>query len=152
MAKFSVATSESWRDKATGEKREAVEWHTVICFNEPLSKVIEMYCKKGSKVYVQGALRTRKWQDKDGNDRWSTEVVMSNFDSKLVLLTGKDSDGGGKNDYSSYDKGAGGAGGKAGSGANGANGSGAGKPAGNSNSNGGAQYQQQNYGDDEIPF
>src|SRR5712671_7154575 len=81
-----LATSESWRDKATGERRERTEWHTVVIFNENLAKVAEQYLKKGSKVYVEGQLQTRKWQDKQGQDRYSTEVVLQGFNSQLVLL------------------------------------------------------------------
>ncbi len=81
-----LATNESWRDKTTGERKEHVDWHTVVCFNEGLCKVLEQYARKGSKIYIQGKLQTRKWQDKDGNDRWSTEVVLTNFNSQVSLL------------------------------------------------------------------
>jgi single-strand DNA-binding protein len=81
-----VATSETWRDKATGERRERTEWHRVVIFNENLAKVAEQYLKKGSKVYLEGSLQTRKWQDKDGQDRYSTEVVLQGFNSQLALL------------------------------------------------------------------
>jgi single-strand DNA-binding protein len=81
-----IATSESWTEKQSGEKREKTEWHTVVIFNEALAKVADQYLKKGSKVYVEGQLQTRKWQDQSGADRYSTEVVLKQFDSKLVLL------------------------------------------------------------------
>ena len=81
-----VATSDSWRDKATGERREKTEWHRVVIFSEGLAKIAEQYLKKGSKVYLEGALQTRKWQDKDGNDRYSTEVVLQGFNSALTML------------------------------------------------------------------
>ena len=81
-----VATSETWRDKATGERREKTEWHRVVIFSEGLAKVAEQYLKKGSKVYLEGALQTRKWQDKDGQDRYSTEVVLQGFNSQLTML------------------------------------------------------------------
>ena len=81
-----VATSDTWRDKATGERREKTEWHRVVIFSEGLAKVAEQYLKKGSKVYLEGALQTRKWQDKDGNDRYSTEVVLQGFNSQLTML------------------------------------------------------------------
>ena len=81
-----VATSESWRDKATGERREKTEWHRVVIFSEGLAKIAEQYLKKGSKVYLEGALQTRKWQDKDGQDRYSTEVVLQGFNSALTML------------------------------------------------------------------
>jgi single-strand DNA-binding protein len=92
IANLSLATSESWRDKATGERKEKTEWHRVVVFSEPLCKVIEQYLKKGSKVYLEGALATRKWTDKDGVDKYSTEVVLQGFNSSLVMLDGK-SDG-----------------------------------------------------------
>jgi single-strand DNA-binding protein len=81
-----VATSESWRDKATGERKEKTEWHRVVIFNEGLSKVAEQYLKKGMKVYLEGALRTNKWQDQSGQDRYSTEVVLQGFNSQLTML------------------------------------------------------------------
>jgi len=92
IANLSVATSESWRDKSTGERRERTEWHRVVIFNEGLCKIAEQYLRKGSKVYLEGALQTRKWQDKDGNDRWSTEVVLQGFNGNLTMLDGKSGD------------------------------------------------------------
>lgn len=89
IANLRLATSETWRDKSSGERREKTEWSTVVCFNEGLCKVIEQYCKKGDKIYVEGKLQTRKWQDKEGHDRYSTEVVMQGFESKLVLLSNR---------------------------------------------------------------
>lgn len=92
-----IATSESWKDKNTGEKRERTEWHTVAIFSEGLVRVCEQYLKKGSKVYIEGALQTRKWQDQSGNDRYSTEVTLQGFSGTLVMLDGKgqgDSQGG----------------------------------------------------------
>jgi single-strand DNA-binding protein len=86
IANLSVATSESWRDKATGERKEKTEWHRVVVFNEGLCKVIEQYLKKGAKVYLEGALQTRKWTDKDGHDKYSTEVVLQGFRGELTLL------------------------------------------------------------------
>src|SRR5262245_6978608 len=121
IANLRVATSESWRDKASGEKRERTEWHTVVVFNEGLCRVVEQYLKKGSKVYLEGQLQTRKWQGQDGQDRYSTEVVLQNFNSQLVLL---DRPGGGagagtsggmqEDDYPSYDAGGSGGGYKGG--------------------------------------
>jgi single-strand DNA-binding protein len=81
-----VATSETWRDKNSGERREKTEWHRVVIFSEGLAKIAEQYLKKGSKVYLEGALQTRKWQDKDGQDRYSTEVVLQGFNSALTML------------------------------------------------------------------
>ena len=91
---FSIATSEKWKDKQTGELRERTEWHRVVIFNENLVRVCENYLKKGSKVYLEGQLQTRKWTDRDGNDRYTTEVVLQGFRSTLVML---DSRGGGGN-------------------------------------------------------
>src|SRR5882672_4495533 len=81
-----VATSDTWRDKNTGERREKTEWHRVVIFSEGLAKIAEQYLKKGSKVYLEGALQTRKWQDKEGQDRYSTEVVLQGFNSALTML------------------------------------------------------------------
>lgn len=86
IVNFSIATTESWRDKSTGERKEKTEWHTIVIFNEGLAKVAEKYLKKGSSVYVEGQLQTRKWVDKNGNDRYSTEVVLQNFRGELVML------------------------------------------------------------------
>jgi single-strand DNA-binding protein len=83
-----VACSESWRDKSTGERREKTEWVSVVIFNDNLAKVAENYLKKGSKVYLEGSLQTRKWQDKDGNDKFTTEVVLQKFRGELVMLDG----------------------------------------------------------------
>ena len=100
-----IATSENWKDKNTGERREKTEWHSVAIFSEGLARVAEQYLKKGSKVYLEGQLETRKWQDKDGNDRYTTEVVLRNFNSSMVMLDGRsggdrisDRDGGGMSD------------------------------------------------------
>jgi single-strand DNA-binding protein len=86
IANLRLATSESWRDKATGERREKTEWHRVVIFNENLCRIAEQYLKKGSKVYVEGALQTRKWQDQSGQDKYSTEVVLQGFRGELTLL------------------------------------------------------------------
>jgi single-strand DNA-binding protein len=93
VVNFTLATSESWRDKATGERKEKTEWHNVSILNEGLCKVAEQYLKKGSKVYVEGQLQTRKWQDKDGNDRYTTEIVLQGFNSNLTLLDSRKDDG-----------------------------------------------------------
>lgn len=89
IANFSIATSESWKDKQTGEKRERTEWHRVVIFSEGLAKVVEQYVKKGSKLFVRGKLQTRKWQDQSGQDRYTTEVVLQGFDAKIQLLDSK---------------------------------------------------------------
>ena len=93
-----IATSETWKDRNTGERKERTEWHTVAIFSEPLVRVAEQYLKKGSKVYIEGQLETRKWQDQSGQDRYSTEVVLRPYRGELTLLDGRDgggSDGGG---------------------------------------------------------
>jgi len=95
VANLRIATSESWKDKNTGERREKTEWHTVAIFSEGLVRVVEQYLKKGSKVYIEGALQTRKWQDQSGADRYSTEVVLSGFNGTLVMLDGRSGGGGG---------------------------------------------------------
>jgi single-strand DNA-binding protein len=89
IANLRVATTETWRDKASGERRERTEWHRVVIFNEGLCRVAEQYLKKGSKVYLEGALQTRKWQDQSGQDRYSTEVVLQNFNAQLIMLDGR---------------------------------------------------------------
>src|SRR5246127_4150660 len=93
VVSFPIATSETWRDKNSGERKERTEWHNVVIFNENLGKVAEQYCKKGTKVYIEGQLQTRKWQDQSGNDRYTTEVVLQRFRGELQLL---DSRGGGE--------------------------------------------------------
>ena len=100
IANLRVATSETWRDKTTGERREKTEWHRVVIFNEGLCRIAEQYLKKGSKVYLEGSLQTRKWQDKDGHDRYSTEVVLQGFNSQLTML---DTRGGGTAEPSDSD-------------------------------------------------
>jgi single-strand DNA-binding protein len=87
-----VATSESWRDKTTGERKEKAEFHRVVVFNESLAKVAEQYLKKGAKVYVEGAIQTRKWTDQSGADKYSTEIVLQGFNSVLTMLDGRKSD------------------------------------------------------------
>jgi len=86
IVNISLATSESWRDKNTGERKEKTEWHRIVIFNEGLCKVAEQYLQKGAKVYIEGSLQTRKWQDKDGNDKYSTEVVLNGYNSTLTML------------------------------------------------------------------
>lgn len=97
IANLRIATSESWRDKNSGERKEKTEWHTVVVFNEGLCKIVEEYVGKGDKLYIEGALQTRKWQDITGNDRYSTEIVLQGFGSTLTMLSGRrDGDGGGE--------------------------------------------------------
>src|SRR5574339_352265 len=94
VVNLSVATSESWRDKATGERKEKTEWHRVVIFNEGLCKVAEQYLKKGAKVYIEGALQTRKYTDQSGVEKYSTEVVLQGFNSVLTMLDGRGGGGG----------------------------------------------------------
>jgi len=133
-----IATSENWKDKNTGERREKTEWHTVAIFSEGLVRVCEQYLKKGSKVYIEGALQTRKWQDQSGNDRYSTEVVLSGFNGTLVML---DSRGGGGGDQGGYGGGSGG-----GNYGGGSSSGGSGYDSGPQQGGGGGNI------DDEIPF
>ena len=138
IANFSIATSESWRDKNTGERKEKTEWHRIVCFSEGLNRVIEQYVKKGTKVFVEGQLQTRKWTDQAGVEKYSTEVVLQGFNGTLTLLDtrgGGDSGGG-------YGGGGGGYGGDQGSGFGGGSGSGG----GGGDGFGGADL------DDDIPF
>ena len=148
IANLRLATSETWRDKSTGERRERTEWHRVVVFSEPLCKVIEQYVKKGAKLYIEGQLQTRKWQDQQGQDRYSTEVVLQGFNAVLTMLDGRSggasagmqeggSDFGGPDDFGGgYGGGSGGYGG------------GDRKPA--PRSGGGKPFDKKI--DDEIPF
>ena len=95
IANLSIATSETWRDKGTGERKEKTEWHRVVIFSEPLCKIVEQYLKKGAKVYIEGALQTRKWTDQSGVEKYSTEVVLQGFNSTLTMLDGRSGGGGG---------------------------------------------------------
>ncbi len=100
VVKFSLATSETWRDKNSGERREKTEWHNVVIFNEGIGKIASQYLKKGSEVYLEGQLQTRKWQDQSGADKYTTEVVLQNFNANLTLLGGRDGgEGGGGGGY-----------------------------------------------------
>lgn len=110
-----IATSENWKDRNTGERRERTEWHSVAIFSEPLARIAEQYLRKGSKVYLEGQLETRKWQDQSGNDRYSTEVVLRPYRGELTLLDGRNDGGsggggggGGYEDRDSYGGGGGG--------------------------------------------
>ncbi len=99
VVNMSVATSESWRDKATGERKEKTEWHRVVIFNEGLAKIAEQYLKKGAKVYLEGALQTRKWTDQQGVEKYSTEVVLQGFNSALTMLDRAGGGAGGSGDF-----------------------------------------------------
>jgi single-strand DNA-binding protein len=112
IVNLSVATSDSWRDKNSGERKERTEWHRVVIFSEGLAKIAQQYLKKGSKVYLEGQLQTRKWQDKDGQDKYSTEVVLQGFNATLTMLDGRGEGGGGSRDeYEPAGMGRGGGGG-----------------------------------------
>lgn len=142
VCNLTVATSETWRDRNSGERREKTEWHRVAIFSEGLVRIAEQYLRKGSKVYLEGQLETRKWQDQSGQDRYTTEVVLRNFGSTLTMLDGR-GEGGGDGNFGGgggggYDDGPGGGfdGGSSGSGSSG----------GGSGGGGGGNF------DDEIPF
>ena len=144
-----IATSETWRDKQSGERKERTEWHSVAIYNEALGKIAEQYLKKGSTVYIEGQLETRKWQDQSGADRYTTEVVLRQFRGELTLLGGRDGGssgggGGGYDDRGGYDEGGQGGGGGSSSGGGGRGGYGGG-------SGGGAGGGRSDM-DDEIPF
>jgi single-strand DNA-binding protein len=164
IANLSIATSESWRDKNSGEKREKTEWHRVVVFSEPLCKVIEQYVKKGAKLYIEGQLQTRKWQNKEGQDQYSTEVVLQGYSGSLTMLDGRNgvgagagmSDGGDPG----YNSGGGNGGGYGGSGSSGGSSYGGGSSGGGSKGGGGSSSGGSKGGgkpfdkqlDDEIPF
>jgi len=131
-----LATSESWRDRSSGERRERTEWHRVVIFSEGLAKIAEQYLKKGSKIYLEGQLQTRKWQDQSGQDRYSTEVVLQGFNSTLTMLDGRGEGGGGM----------GGGGGGGSSSMGGGGGGGGGRPSAPAEDFGGGDF------DDEVPF
>ncbi|MFY0597272.1 MAG: single-stranded DNA-binding protein [Cognatishimia sp.] len=146
-----IATSETWKDRNTGERREKTEWHSVAVFSEGLVRVCEQYLRKGSKVFVEGQLQTRKWQDQNGQDKYSTEIVLQGFGSTLTMLDGRGEGGGGAGGGGGY---GGGAGGGQGGGYGGGYDSGGGQGGGQGGGFGGGQ--QGGGGsrdlDDEIPF
>lgn len=141
-----IATSETWRDKATGERKERTEWHSVAIFNEALGKIAEQYLRKGSTVYIEGQLETRKWQDQSGADRYTTEIVLRQYRGELTLLGGRDGGGSGgggaPDDRGGYDDYQGGGSGGGSSFGGGSGGGGGRAPAGGGRSD----------LDDEIPF
>ena len=143
VANLRIATSETWKDRSTGERQERTEWHTVAIFSEGLINVVENYLKKGSKVYVEGQLQTRKWQDQQGNDRYSTEVVLRGYNGTLTMLDGAGGGGGGNR---SSGGGYGGGGGQSGGGFGGGN---QGGDSGGQGAGGGSNYDDL---DDDIPF
>ena len=141
-----IATSETWKDRNTGERRERTEWHSVAIFSEGLVRVAEQYLRKGSKVYIEGQLQTRKWQDQSGQDRYSTEVVLQGFGSTLTMLDGRGEGGGG---YGGGGQGGGYGGGSQGGGYGGGYDSG---PQGGGSGGGFGGGASHNIDDDEIPF
>ncbi len=148
-----IATSENWKDRNTGERRERTEWHSVAIFSEPLARIAEQYLRKGSKVYIEGQLETRKWQDQSGQDRYSTEVVLRPYRGELTLLDGR-SEGGGGGGGSYGGGGGGGGGGYDDRGGYDDGGYGGGGPSGGGTSGGGgapARAPARDM-DDEIPF
>ncbi|MDQ1847753.1 single-stranded DNA-binding protein [Gemmobacter fulvus] len=159
-----IATSETWRDRNSGERKERTEWHSVAIFSEPLAKIAEQYLRKGSKVYIEGALETRKWQDQSGQDRYTTEIVLRPYRGELTLLDGRgegggagggaaggygDDQGGG---YGGGDYEGGSGGGSSRGGAGGGYGGGAGRGSAGGGFGGGAAAGGRNDMDDEIPF
>jgi len=136
VANLSVATSESWRDKASGERKERTEWHRVAIFNEKLVEIAEKYLRKGSKIYVEGALQTRKWTDQSGQEKYTTEVVLQRFRGELTMLDGRAGGGGGDSPSEGEEMG----GGYSGGGGGGGRSSGSRAPAGGGDL------------DDDIPF
>ncbi|SKB65625.1 single-stranded DNA-binding protein [Sphingopyxis flava] len=111
IANIRIATSESWKDRMTGERKERTEWHNVVINGDGLVGVVERYLKKGSKVYIEGSLRTRKWQDRDGNDRYTTEVVVAGMGGSLTMLDGAPGGGGSRSGGDSWNQGGGSSGG-----------------------------------------
>jgi single-strand DNA-binding protein len=138
-----IATSENWKDKSTGERREKTEWHSVAIFNEGLVRVAEQYLRKGSKVYIEGQLQTRKWQDQSGADRYSTEIVLQGFNGTLTMLDGRDGGSGGGGGGGGGDYGGDSGGGYGGEGDRGG-------PSGGGGGGGGSAPSRDF--DDEIPF
>ncbi|MBD8894361.1 single-stranded DNA-binding protein [Roseibium litorale] len=157
IANLRIATSETWRDRGTGERKERTEWHRVVIFNEGLCKVAEQYLRKGAKVYIEGQLQTRKWQNQQGQDQYSTEIVLQGFNSTLTMLDGR-GEGGGAGGGGSFGGGASGGGGNFGggyggdSGGYGGGGSSSGGGYGGGSSSGGGGFGGGGAMDDEIPF
>jgi len=168
VVELRIATSESWKDRNSGERKEKTEWHTVKIFSEGLANVAERYLRKGSKVYLEGQLQTRKWQDQSGADRYSTEIVLQGFNAQMVLLDGPGGgqgagrSSGGGDDWGADDSfggGGGGFGGGAPAARGGGNFNGGGQRSGGANSSGGANNSGGGFGggfpddlDDDVPF
>ncbi|HMN54064.1 MAG TPA: single-stranded DNA-binding protein [Sphingopyxis sp.] len=156
IANIRIATSENWKDRMTGERKERTEWHNVVINGEGLVGVVERYLKKGSKVYIEGSLRTRKWQDRDGNDRYTTEVVIAGMGGNLTMLDGAPGGGGGsRGGGDSWGQGGGSSGGwdqGSGSGASGGGSSGGGWNQGGGGASGGGRPPFDDDLDDDVPF
>lgn len=154
VANLSVATSENWKDRTTGERKERTEWHRVVVFNDALVGVVERFLKKGSKIYIEGQLETRKYTDQSGAERYSTEVVLRPFRGELTMLDGREGGGGGGGGFED-EGGAGGGYGGGGGGYGGGRSSGGGSSGGGSSgggSSGGGRGPMADDLDDEIPF
>ncbi|WP_419901471.1 single-stranded DNA-binding protein [Kiloniella sp.] len=150
VANLNIATSESWKDRNTGERRDKTEWHRVVIFNDRLCDVAEKFLKKGSKVYLEGQLQTRKWTDNSGVEKYTTEIVLQNFRGELTMLDGRnDGQGGGFGDSAGGDAGGFGGSGSGGGGYGGGFGGGSSQSGGGSSSGGSAPVDDL---DDEIPF
>ncbi|MFD2207494.1 single-stranded DNA-binding protein [Kiloniella antarctica] len=151
VANLNIATSESWKDKSSGERRDKTEWHRVVIFNDRLVDVAEKFLRKGSKVYLEGSLQTRKWTDNSGVEKYTTEIVLQNFRGELTMLDGRNDgqQGGGFGDSSGGDAGGFGGSGSSGGGYGGGFGGGSGSGGGGSSSGGAAPVDDL---DDEIPF
>ena len=165
IANIRIATSEQWKDRMSGERKERTEWHNVVINGEGLVGVVERYLKKGSKVYIEGSLRTRKWQDRDGNDRYTTEVVIAGMGGTLTMLDGAPGGGGGSrgggdwgggsSSGGGWDQGGGSSSGGGGSGGGwnqGGGGSGGGSSSGGGGSSGGGRPPFDDDLDDDVPF
>ncbi len=148
IANLRIATSENWKDRATGERKERTEWHNVVIQSDGLVGVVERFLKKGSKIYIEGQLRTRKWQDRDGNDRYTTEVSVGGMGGVLTMLDGAGGGGGGGSRGGGYGSG-GGYGGDSDFGGGNDYSSGASRSGGSGGGSGGAPFDDL---DDEVPF
>jgi single-strand DNA-binding protein len=153
VCNFSLATSENWRDKQSGERREKTEWHNIVIYNENLAKVAEQYLRKGSKVYIEGQLQTRKWQDQQGQDRYTTEIVLQRYRGEMTLLDGRGGGAGGGDEAGQMEDRSGGGGSFGRSSAMSPRASGGGAPAGGGyGQSGGQRAPAASNLDDDIPF
>ena len=162
VVQLSIATSERWRDRGSGEQREKTEWHRVVIFNERLADVAERYLQRGRQVYIEGQLQTRKWQDQEGNDKYTTEIVLSQFRGELQMIGGRGEGGGGGGGDFGGDSNFGGGGGSSsgggfGGGSGGSGGGGFGGGSGGGSSSGSSSFGGGSSGggndfDDDIPF